>query len=103
MKAQNNFSSFTQDINLGNVISFKNLSVHPITVPVGYKKKYISLDEAIKKNLIKISEINEGGSVNYLKVLNQGKAYTYILYFNYLRKFRYKGYRSPIEILKTTK
>lgn len=28
------------------------------------------------------------------------KAYTYILYFNYLRKFRYKGYRSPIEILK---
>ncbi|MCK4965871.1 hypothetical protein KAS50_02505 [bacterium] len=31
------------------------------------------------------------------------KAYTYILYFNYLRKFRYKGYKSPIEILKSTK
>lgn len=29
------------------------------------------------------------------------KAYTYILYFNYLRKFKYKGYRSPIEILKS--
>ena len=30
------------------------------------------------------------------------KAYTYMLYFNYLRKFRYKGYKSPIEILKET-
>ena len=30
------------------------------------------------------------------------KAYTYILYFNYLREFRYKGYKSPIEILKET-
>ena len=28
------------------------------------------------------------------------KAFTYILYFNYLRKFRYKGLKSPIEILK---
>jgi len=28
------------------------------------------------------------------------KAFTYILYFNYFRKFRYKGLKSPIEIFK---
>ena len=31
------------------------------------------------------------------------KAYTYILYFNYLRKFKYKGYKSPMQILKSIK
>jgi len=30
------------------------------------------------------------------------KAYTYTLYFNYFRKFRYKGYKSPIEVLRST-
>ena len=39
---------------------------------------------------------------NYKSKINfLSKAYTYILYFNYMRKFRYKGYRSPMEILKS--
>jgi len=38
---------------------------------------------------------------NYKNKINfLSKAFTYILYFNYLRKFRYKGFKSPIEILK---
>ena len=38
---------------------------------------------------------NFKSKVNFLS-----KSYTYMLYFNYLRKFRYKGYKSPIEILE---
>ena len=38
---------------------------------------------------------------NYKNKINfLSKAFTYILYFNYLRKFRYKGFKSPIEIFK---
>ena len=31
------------------------------------------------------------------------KAYTYMLYFNYKRKFRYKEMKTPVEILKEIK
>ena len=31
------------------------------------------------------------------------KAYTYMLYFNFKRKFRYKGMKTPVEILKEIK
>jgi hypothetical protein len=29
-----------------------------------------------------------------------GKAFTYCVYFNYKRKFRYKNMKTPVEILK---
>ena len=36
----------------------------------------------------------------YLNKLNLlCKAFTYVLYFNYKRKFRYKGMKTPVEIL----
>jgi len=68
---KNNLSAFIQKIKLNEPISFKNLTVYPLAVPVGYRKKYVSLDEAIKKNWIDITEINEGGSVGDLKVRNK--------------------------------
>ena len=70
MKTQNNLSAFIKTIKLNEPISFNNLTVYPIDVPVDYLENFISLDDAIKNNWIDITEISEGGSVGNLKVKN---------------------------------
>lgn len=54
-------------------ISARGLTIIPVIRNSGAPKSYISLRQAFNEDLLKISEVSEGGSVPELKVINRGK------------------------------
>ena len=53
-------------------ITFENLSLFPITASHPVEPGYISLDEALAKETVEITEVSAGGSVPELKLINKG-------------------------------
>src|SRR4030042_597920 len=51
---------------------FNNMGVFPLFTSINDSPKYLTLKEALEKNLLTITEVSQGGSVPELKVLNRG-------------------------------
>ena len=71
-----------ESIRLGDTIQFKNLSIVPLFSNAGANTSllnYISLKQGLEKNLVEITEVNEGGSVPTLNVINNANQPLFIL------------------------
>jgi hypothetical protein len=64
------FISFISDLELGEVQCHENLRAIPLFYKSTSAFSYITLKEAMEKNLLTISEVSQSGNVPNLKVLN---------------------------------
>ncbi|MCS6830746.1 MAG: hypothetical protein NZ749_08905 [bacterium] len=58
-------------LQLSEPVTFKNLSMFPLLDGATGSPDYLTLEESLQKDLIKIGEVHEGGVVNNLKVSNR--------------------------------
>jgi len=70
---------YLDQIQIGAEQSYKNLSVFPVLSDYAIPFDYLTLDEALSKDLIEVVEIDEGGSVPELKVVNKADKMVLIL------------------------
>jgi hypothetical protein len=57
-------------LEFGEIQQFKNMAVVPLFSPVNHSPDYLTLKEALEKQVVTITELTEGGSVPQLKVKN---------------------------------
>jgi hypothetical protein len=62
-------NEYISNLNLGPVKEFKDMAVIPIFTPIN-GPNYLTLKEAMEKDLLVITEVSESGSVGELKVKN---------------------------------
>jgi hypothetical protein len=55
---------------LGETQVFKNMGVIPLFTSIDESPEYLTLKEALEKNLLKITEVSQSGSVPELRVIN---------------------------------
>jgi hypothetical protein len=72
-------SAYLAGLSLGRPQSHENLTVIPLLAAREAPLEYITLDQALKGKLVEIREINEGGSVQNLKVVNRSPSKVLIL------------------------
>jgi len=60
-------------IEFGEMQCFGNMGVLPLMCSLDHSPEYLTLREAIEKQILKIGEVSEGGSVPELKVNNTGE------------------------------
>ena len=65
--------NYLDQIQIGAEQSYKNLAIFPVLSDYVIPFDYLTLDEALSKNLIEVVEIDEGGSVPELKVINKSE------------------------------
>jgi len=70
---------YLNQIQIGAEQSYKNLAVFPVLSDYVIPFDYLTLDEALSKDLIEVVEIDEGGSVPELKVVNKSDKMVLIL------------------------
>ena len=70
---------YLNQIQIGAEQSYKNLTVFPVLSDYVIPFDYLTLDEALSENMIEIVEIDEGGSVPELKVVNKADKMVLIL------------------------
>jgi hypothetical protein len=68
-----------ESIEIGKPLHHENLTIHPITYAGSAGPKYESLDEAIKKGHLIITEVSESGSVPNLALRNKSRTSVLIL------------------------
>ncbi len=71
--------NYMDQIQIGAEQSYKNLAIYPVLSDYVIPFEYLTLDEAISENLIEVVEIDEGGSVPELKVINKSDKMVLIL------------------------
>ena len=71
--------NYMDRIQIGAEQSYKNLAIFPVLSDHFMPFDYLTLDEALSKNLIEVVEIDEGGSVPDLKVINKSEVMVLIL------------------------
>jgi len=71
--------NYIDQIQIGAEQSYKNLAIFPVLSDYVIPFDYLTLDEALSKNLIEVVEIDEGGSVPDLKVINKSEVMVLIL------------------------
>ena len=71
--------NYIDQIQIGAEQSYKNLTIFPVLSDYVIPFDYLTLDEALSKNLIEVVEIDEGGSVPELKVINKSEIMVLIL------------------------
>lgn len=59
-------------LELGELQEFENMAVIPIFTGMGEGPEYITMKEALKRDLLTITEVSVGGSIPELKVINEG-------------------------------
>src|SRR5512147_452151 len=67
----NTINTYLGSLNIGGKQTHKNLTMYPIICPEGVAVDYLLLDEAMAGNVMEIAELNQGGSVPELKVVNK--------------------------------
>src|ERR1043166_4001050 len=70
LKDQTLIASQLSKLRLGETQQFKNITVIPLFSSVNHSPEYLTLKEALEKNLTTITEVGLGGSVPELKVTN---------------------------------
>lgn len=58
-------------IRVGRKQAYKNLALFPLLSEYGVAPDYLTLDEALGDNLIEVAEMNRGGSVPEIRVVNK--------------------------------
>ncbi|GIV18796.1 MAG: hypothetical protein KatS3mg023_0547 [Armatimonadota bacterium] len=58
-------------LQLGEPVTFKNLSMFPLLDGATGSPDYLTLEQALQQDLVTVSEVHEGGVVNSLKVSNR--------------------------------
>jgi hypothetical protein len=66
-------------LELGNLQVFKNMAIVPLYTPVEEEPEYLTLQEALDQQMLKITELDESGSVPELKVTNTSAQYVLLL------------------------
>jgi len=66
-------TSFLRSVKLARKQSYRNLTIFPILAPDGTKPDYLTLEQALSRNLVRITEMDKAGSVPELRLLNKGK------------------------------
>ena len=72
-------SAYLSGLKLGARQAHENLTVIPLLATAEAGVEYVTLDEALKHKVIEIREINDGGSVQNLKVINRSRSKVLIL------------------------
>ena len=70
---------YLNQFQIGAEQSYKNLAVFPVLSDYVVPFDYLTLDEALFEDLIEVVEIDEGGSVPELKVINKAKVSVLLL------------------------
>ncbi len=66
-------------IHIGPKQAYKNLALYPLLSPEECSLDYLLLDEALAGKVIEISEVNQGGSVPELNVVNKSQKMVLLL------------------------
>jgi len=66
-------TDYLSKLEFGELQSFKNMGVIPLLTSINGSPKYLTLKEALEKKLLNVKEVDEGGSVPHLKVINKAK------------------------------
>lgn len=64
-------SGYLSKLEFGELQVFNNMAVIPLFTSINGSPKYLTLKEALEKNLLTITEVSQSGSVPELKVLNK--------------------------------
>lgn len=62
--------NYLLDFKFGEAVHFENICVIPLFSSINHSPEYVTLEEALEKGYIKITEVNESGSVPKLRVVN---------------------------------
>ena len=65
--------SFLNTAKLARKQSFKNLTMFPLLAPNGTKPDYLTLEEALDRGFVRITEMDQAGSVPELRLINKDK------------------------------
>ncbi len=65
-------SAFLKTVKIARKQSHKNMTVFPLLAPEDGDPGYLTLEEAMKKDLVQVREVSESGSVPELLLLNRG-------------------------------
>jgi len=65
-------AKYLEEMELGKPQQHENMAVFLLFNPLNDSPKYLTLKEALEKGLLTVKEVNRGGSVPELKVLNKG-------------------------------
>jgi hypothetical protein len=76
---QNLLINYLEQLQIGRKQSYKNLAVFPLLSKYMVTVDYLTLDEAMSQNAIDVVEIDKGGSVPELKVINKSDKMILIL------------------------
>jgi len=66
-------SHYLSSLEFGEVKVFQNMGVIPLYTSVNHGPQYLTLQEALEKRLLTITEVSQGGSVPELKVVNRAE------------------------------
>lgn len=66
-------SHFLSKLEFGEVKIFNNMAIFPLFTSVNHSPEYLTLKEALEKNLLTITEVSQSGSVPELKVVNKAE------------------------------
>jgi len=66
-------TNYISKLQLGELQSCQNMGIFPLFTSVNESPKYLTLKEAWEKKILSVVEIDQGGSVPELKVINKGK------------------------------
>jgi uncharacterized protein YacL (UPF0231 family) len=72
-------NKYIESLDLGSIQVFKNMAIVPLFLKDDSGPDYLTLQEALDKKVLKITEVNESGSVPELKVENTGTEYVLLL------------------------
>ncbi len=70
---------YLDSFELGEIQAFKNMGVIPILTSLNESSEYLTLKEALEKNVLKITEVSQSGSVPELKVSNSAEVAVLLL------------------------
>jgi hypothetical protein len=71
--------NYLDRIQIGAEQSYKNLAIYPVLSEYVIPFDYLTLDEALTEDLIEVVEIDKGGSVPELKVINKSEKMVLVL------------------------
>jgi hypothetical protein len=66
-------ADYLKSIELGQAQSFGNMTIFPIFTPLDNSPEYIAMQEALEKNFLTVTEVDNSGSVPELKVVNNAE------------------------------
>jgi hypothetical protein len=72
-------TGYLDQIKIGRKQSCKNLTLFPVLSTYSLPLEYLLLDEALSEGLIEVVEVDKGGSVADLKVINKSPKMVLIL------------------------